>query len=187
MLIGTIGNNVEVKTLTAGDALLFVFGNSSYPASLWSLNFVLTFNGNKVLNHAATAAGDNFSIALESADTLQLRPGRCQVWLMFTLISDSTQRFTLPAGLLTLLPNPLGNIPQTENMLAFKSIQRTISLIVSQPESSANFNGQSYSMHNITDLYSIRDRLKQAVDIELKELGIPTRGTGFKTIRTRFV
>ena len=187
MLIGTVGNNIVINTLAAGDALSFEFGNSSYPASLWFLNFALSLNGNKILNKQATASGDNFNVALIPADTITLRPGRCQAWLIFTEQSDATQRFSLPVGLLTILPNPLGNIALTENMLSFQAIQRTISIIVSQPESSANFNGQSYSMHNLNDLYAIRDRLKVAVDLELQELGIPTRGSGFKTIRTRFV
>jgi hypothetical protein len=186
MKIGTSGDVINVDVLVAGDALSFSFNLSTYPASLWSLEFALSLNGSKTLSKAGTATGDTHNVALLSADTLNLKCGKCQVWLIFTKIADTTQRFTLDAGLLSVLPNPLGILPATDNALALAAIKRTIQQVISQPESTASYNGQSYSMHNIKDLYDIRNNLQAAVDAELREIGISSK-TGHKTIRTRFV
>ena len=186
MKIGTSGDIIDVDVLVAGDALSFTFIYSTYPASLWSLQFVLTLNGTKILEKDATATGDQHTVSLVHDDTKSLKSGKCQVWLVFTDRSSASRRFSVDAGLMTVLPNPTGTFPPSDNALALAAINRTIRTIVSQPESTASYNGQSYSLHNLNDLYAIRDRLQQAIDSELRTLGIPSK-SGHKTIRTRFV
>ncbi len=186
MKIGTSGDIIDVDVLVAGDSLSFSFNYSTYPASLYSLQFALTLNGSKTLEKDATASGDTHTVALVHADTVNAKCGKCQAWLIFTDRSTSAKRYTVDAGVLVVLPNPMGTLPPSENALALAAIKRTISTVVSQPESTASYNGQSYSLHNIKELYEIRDRLQVAVDAELRELGIPSKG-GHKTIRTRFV
>lgn len=185
MLIGTIGDNVQMSTLTQGDTLSFTVRRSSYPASEgWNMQFVLTLDGSKMAAVQATADGDDFRIDLASDDTAAFKLGRCQVFLVF---DDGTQRFSESAGLLNVIPDPLGTMAPSQAQQMLTAIDVTIAQLVAQPQSSASFNGEMYTAHNLKDLYDIRNRLVVRVDREKRKLGIPSEGSGFKTIRTRFV
>jgi hypothetical protein len=186
MKIETAGDIIDRDVLVAGDALSFSFNFSTYPASLWSLQFALTLNGVKILQKDGTASGDTHTVALVHEDTKNLKCGKCQVWLVYTDRSTNTKRFSVDAGLLMVLPNPLGTLPPSPNALALAAIKRTIQTIVSQPEASASYNGQSYTMQNIGELHDLEHHLSVEVDNELRALGIPSK-SGHKTIRTRFV
>ena len=181
MLLGTI------ETLTVGDSLEFTIRRPQYPATLWTCQFVLSIIGSKMASKDAVAVVDDFLFSLTSEDTNKYKTGKCQAWVVFTLISDPNQRFTESLGILYVLPNPLAALPPSETKQQLDLVLKAIRTVMSAPAASVSFNGQSYSLHNLGDLFEMRDRLQVAYANELAELGIPVRGAGFKTIRTRFV
>lgn len=185
MLIGTIGSNTAINVLTAGDSFDAVFQRPDHLASLWTAQFVLMRDGSKVFKIDATAEGDNFKVYITSTQSLSITPGAVKAVLLFTLISDDAVRESEYIGDLTVLPNPLDVLAPTENQQALVALNATINVIVSQPEHTASFNGQTYTLHSLADLFAIRDRLQALVDAELRAVGASTRGS-FKIIRNRF-
>lgn len=184
MLQGLVNSATSVNTLVAGDSLVWTFsGDPDHLSSDgWTCAFDLSRNGINLLEVAATADGDNWNVGLLTTDTSDLTPGYVQAYLVFTKSED---RATLFAGDLTVLPDPAGSLSPTPSMAALAAVKNTITLIVSQPEVSASFNGQSYTLQNIKDLMDIRNQLQAEVNSELRALGVDLR-TNFRTILTRF-
>lgn len=179
----------RITQLVAGDVLAFIVRRSQYPSAAWTMTFVLTKDGSKSFSKAADEDPNTIDhdVNLTPTDTATIKPGRLQGWLSFVNKTDATQRFTEYVGLLTVMPNPVGTLAPSESQQALTKIKATIRILVSQPESSASFNGQSYSFHNIDALYKIRDRLQIEVDNEMREMGVARRAGGARVIQTRFV
>ena len=178
----------RITTLVAGDVLVFTVRRSQYVSADWTMTFVLTKDGSKSFSKNATQDVNNIDhdVNVTAADSATIKPGRLQGWLSFVKKTDATQRFTEYVGLLTVMPNPVGTLTPSEAQQALTKIKSAIKLIVSQPEASASFNGQSYSLQNITELYKIRDRLQMEVDSEMREMGVARRSGGARIILTRF-
>ena len=186
MIIQSGSDMTRITQLVQGNSLTFTVFRAAYLATLWTMKFILSKDGSVVSSFDASASGTSFSVTLTSAQSLTIKTGRCQVALVFTNISDPTQRASEYVGILTVTPNPGGTLVQTVEMVALAKVKSAISIIVSQPEQSASFNGQSYQLHNIDQLYVIRDRLQVEVDNQMRELGIIRRAGGARTILTRF-
>src|SRR5207248_745287 len=101
--------------------------------------------------------GNDFHFDLTSAVTSAIKPGKCQAWLIFTEIADSTQRITEYVGILTVSPNPLGTLAPSQTQIMLDKVLATIKILLAQPEQTASFNGQSYQLYDIEKLYKIRD------------------------------
>jgi len=173
-----------VFTIVQGDSLSFSLSLQGYPSSTWAGKVVFTDDGNHELDAPGTpntAGGWDFS--LTSAQTLQLSPGPKQVYLQ---VSSGVQRISQPVGSVQVMSDPMGQLPPSEAQVAFDAIMATIAIIVAQPEATASFNGQSYTLQNLKDLYAIRDRIAVEVDAELRAMGLSTKKS-WKTIQNRFV
>lgn len=184
MLSNTL-SNTPISTLTAGDSLEVTFQDSAHPASEWTMKFVLMRNGSLLYQVDATANGDSYNVVVPSVQSSAITPGIVQATLVFDNVADPTIRQTLYIGSLNILPNPLDTLVPTANMLALQSINDTIAFVSASPAQSVNFNGQSYTIHNLDELFKIRDRLQALVDAELRAVGASSRGS-FKIIKTRF-
>lgn len=172
------------SSFTAGDAVVFIVQDAQHPASLWTLDFVLTRDGKSLKTIRATASVDDFIVGLAGADSV-IAPGRTQFVEIFTLIAEPTQRESGCSGWLTILPNPTGNLDLSKNQLALAACNEAILKLVARPNASVNFVGQSYTSQNIDSLLKARDRLQVLVDNELNALGLSENG-GFRIIRNRF-
>lgn len=183
MLFGLISPNTPVNVLVAGDSVSWSFYDAGHlPADGWAASLVFNRDGSQILTKGATPSGNNWIIGLVSTDTQALAAGITQVFLVFT---RATERVTEYAGTITIAPNPTGTMTPTPAMLALTGIKNTITTIVSNPESSASFNGQTYTMQNLNDLFPIRDRLQAEVNAEFRTMGITVRGSS-RTILFRF-
>ena len=101
--------------------------------------------------------------------------------------SPPPERVTLYLGGVTVEPNPMvAYTPVTPNQVALAAVNDTINKILSQPESSASFNGQSYTLHNIKDLFDIRNSLQVQVSGELRSMGLVVKPSA-RIIQNRFV
>jgi len=186
MLIGSITNNTNVNTLTIGDSLSFTVHDPSYPASEWDLQLAFNLQGSKMATVDATASGDNHEIVITSAASALFKTGRCQAWLIYTNKADNTLRKSSYVGVITILPDPSGNLTPSPTKLALDAVNAAIQQMIAAPALSVSFNGQSYSLNNPRDIYDIRDRLQRTLDAEYAEIGIATR-SGHRTIRSRFI
>lgn len=174
----------NIATLTIGDTTVFTISDSNYPASAWSCKLALTKDGSNIAQFTGTPVGDSFSFSVKPVSPIAAGPA--QAWLVFTNIATPTLRYSEDIGLVTVLPDPMGTLTASELQLTITALDATIKAIVSQPEFSASFNGQTYTLHNIKDLYEIRGQLQIRLDNELRASGVTTRGSGFRIIKTRF-
>ncbi len=178
MIVSTL-----ISSLVAGDTLKLTVGMTDYPATDgWSMKLCLTRDGTALLAVDGVPNGVDFDITISAAASASLAPGRAEVFLVFT---KDSERYTVSHGSLAIVPNPLVTMTPTSTMSALAACNATIALIVAQPEATANFNGQSYTLQNIRDLYEIRNALAAAVAAELASMGVKTKPS-FKQILTRF-
>jgi len=137
-------------------------------------------------------SSNNFQISATSGgpvlDITTQGIGAFEVWKFIPPSpAPPPQRVSLYLGGVTIEPNPLVPYsPVTPNQKALTAVNETINTILSQPESSASFNGQSYTLHNIKDLFDIRNSLQVQVAGELRSMGLVTKPTA-RIIQNRFV
>ncbi len=183
----TGGQLKRVNSIVGGDSLTFTIRRTAYPASLWTAKFALSNEGSTAGEFDGSASGDDFSFDIPGSWTNALTPARMQAWLVFTEIADDTNRATEDCGLLTVQPNPLGVLAPSLAQLMLNALNEAMSILVSQAEQSASFNGQSYTLQNMTELKTMRDHLIAEVGAEQKRLGIGLQKGQARTIRTRFL
>lgn len=173
--------------ITAGDTVIIDVGpDANYPNTAWTMKFVLSRNGKLLKAWDATSDNDStgFVITLGGADFARIDPGGATWTFLFTETS-SGQRETGQSGDTLIAQDPTKSLPDSDAGMALKGCMSAINTIVSDPNSSVNFNGQSYSSQNLPELFRARDRLQIMVDNELRSLGVSKRG-GAKVILARF-
>ena len=170
--------------LTVGDSFDITFVRSDYPVSeSWAVKMAFVKLGSKVAEFDGTPQGaDEYNFVATSDQTKTLPTGGVDVSLVFSKAGERQTKFI---GSWTILPNPLGVMVSSSNQEQLDAVNETITTILSEPAASASFNGQSYSTHNINDLFTIRDRLQALVNSELRAIGATTKGSG-RLILTRF-
>ena len=188
MIFNLVGPAVD--EITQGDTINWIFALPSYPNDQWTGQLAFVQKGSKVGQPATMAADptslENWLATVAAADTAKIPVGLTEVYTVMTGVADPKPRVSLFQGDVNVLPNPLGTIPQTSNMIALAAVQKTINIILAQPEQSASFNGQTYTLHSIKDLFDIRDQLQFNVNGELAVMGV-SHGKNYKILQDRFV
>ena len=138
-----------------------------YPANVFTLHYVL--RGSQVYKFDATADTDGISFlaTLESAQTALWVPG---LYLWGAYVTDaSNNQVQLPTVFSTveirpnLASNPTGADPRSFAARTLALIEDTIAALTGRRVASASVNGQSYSLANIGELFTLRERLLSEV------------------------
>lgn len=174
--------------ITAGDTVIISIGpDASYPNTGWTAQLVFSRDG-KVLNaftaDSATDGTLGFVATISGTGATKLTPGRA-MWAEVFTETATGQRETGRTGQLLIAPDPTKSLPDSEVAKALKACMAAINVIVSDPNATVNFNGQSFTSHNLSDLFKAHDRLQIKFDAELRSLGVSNRG-GAKLILNRF-
>jgi len=177
------GNSLSI--LTAGDTWVLSFTDDDHPNNLWTALIAFSRLGVQLFAKAGVNDVGNFKFTITAAESGTIAPGGTQVYVVFTNVADPTRRESEFAGAVTVLPNPTGSMTPTPSQQALTAVLATITKVLSQPESSATFNGQTYTMQNIETLYKIRNLLITDVNNELVGLGLATKPRS-RNILTRF-
>lgn len=177
--------------ITAGATLAFSETLSGYPATLFSLAFILNLNGALVANVAATPTGDegkDFAIVADPTTTKLWTPGRYN----FAEIATETAGGAVTQvcrGQLSVLPDLAANITPTATMIQLANLDAAIALVVKSQNEEVSFGGagatQTYKKRDLKDMLDARDRLQARVYDELRQMGVSTQG-GAKRIVTQF-
>jgi hypothetical protein len=190
MISNLVPSSPAVEEITQGDTINWVFALPSYPGDQWTGQLSFTQAGSKVGAPANLVADPmdvtHWMVTVDSATSAKLPVGTCAVYTVMTRVALPNDRVSLFQGDVTVLPNPLGTMPQTPNMQALAAVNRTINIVLAQPEQSASFNGQTYTLHNIKDLFDIRTQLESFVSGEMAAVGV-SHGKNFKILQDRFV
>lgn len=90
-------------TIEAGTTVRFTVSNASYPATAWTLAFVLNNGVDTPLTVAATASGSTYAVVLTAEQTLALTPGRYTWGEIYTAVSPATEKAVGDNGSLDVL------------------------------------------------------------------------------------
>jgi hypothetical protein len=182
--------------LVQGDTYSIIIRVPDYPSADWDAQFALVQRGTMKADIAMTAytvggVTDYYAAWISQTVSAGLPVGFVDNYLVMTEHTPppppQTHRISLFIGTFRISPNPLGTYePSTPNQQALAAVNATITLILSQPEASASFNGQSYTLHNIKDLFDIRNELQATVSSELRDSGLIIKPTT-RIVQNRFV
>lgn len=173
------------KSISAGTTLLFTETLSGYPASLWTLHFILNLDGALVANILATDGVDKFVVTSSIATTATWKPGQYNFAERVTEIADATNIIQVCSGRIAVTPDFSVNATPTPARVQLAALDAAILKLISSPNAEVNLNGQSFTRHNLKDMFAIRDQLQNQVDFELRGMGLSAKG-GAKRIVTRF-
>lgn len=173
------------RSIAAGTTLFFTETLSGYPASLWTLAFILNLDGVFVANIAGGANGNNFIVTAPIATTAAWKPGQYNFAERVTEIAAPTNIIQVCIGQIAVTPDFSVSATPTPSQVQLTAIEAAILILVASPNSSVNFNGQSMTQQNLKEMFDIRDRLKVRVEAELLSAGLSTKG-GARRIVTRF-
>lgn len=171
------------KCIAAGSTLLFTETLNGFPATAYALTFILSVNGVPLSGITAIPSGSDFVVSAPASTTSTWAPGR-YIWAQrVTANSDSTIT-SAGSGSLSVTPDfsQTITVPSQAKLVA---VEATILKALANPNSSVNFNSQSFTSRNLKDLFDIRDRIQAQVDAERRIAGISNDG-GSKRIVTQF-
>jgi hypothetical protein len=175
-------------TIRAGDTTIFQIDNPTYPNADWVYDFVIARRGVNVAKIRGAESGTGFlvTIGTDVSGAAAFTPGRATFYERFTA-KVGGQIDTPTSGILTILPDPTGSIPISDNQAALTAAKTAMKTLMDGAEhSTVNFAGQSFTKTNPELLQHEIDRLEAIVNNELREIGADDRRGGYKAIRFRF-
>lgn len=171
------------SVLEAGNNYNFQETFTDYPASLWSMQFVMSLDGSNVAPNVtnATNSGNTFNVSFGTPTTA----GR-YLFAEYVTETASGQRTTAKTGVMQVIPNltQTASLSAAATMLA--NIETAISQLTTGGFSSVSVNNVSYTRFDVSILIAMRTRLQAEVIRERQAAdafrGVETSGR----IGTRF-
>ena len=171
--------------LVVGDCWEFTRVIGAYANFTGSMTFVGPGSGNKVTSVATTDQGV-FEWDFPAADTAPLTP-QPYLWTCQMVGSTDGCRYTIQSGSISVVSDITAAAPQqTQTMLQqqLAVLDQTLLSIYADKMSQVMYAGQSYTEHNVKDLWFIRNSLANRVADEQAVLSGNSRS---KRIIPRFV
>lgn len=134
--------------IEAGTTVRFKVSNSAYPATLWTLAFILNNGLDAPLVTAGTASGTGFDVVLTAANTATLKTGAYTWAEIFTAISPTTEKGMGRVGALDVLPNLAVTATPSVAQAQVTLLESVIGQL-SGGFTSVSFNGQSFSIGSV--------------------------------------
>jgi hypothetical protein len=155
----------EPQLISAGDKVVWLRQIEEYPATDWTLKYVIR-NRENIYKFDATNDSGLFKVTLETATTSTWKKG---VYAIGAYVTDGTSQhevrtfFTRLSITANLAIQPQGIETLSWAARTLPLIESTISALSGRTVESASVNGQMYSLANIGDLFKMRERLKSEV------------------------
>lgn len=156
---------LEPQTIAAGDDVSWDKSFHDYPATEWTLHYVLR-NKAAIYTFAATATGQVFRVTLTSAETAQWKPGVYAVGAYVSATGKQVAvRPSFPTMTVTpnLASNPAGVATESFAVRMLATLESTIEALATRRVNSASVNGQAYTLANLSELYQLREKFASEV------------------------
>lgn len=158
-------------------------GAGQYGDGTWTATAIF-YGGTSRLEADAVLESSQFQWNIPGSETSQLL---AQPYSFSVQVSDGTDRYTVQAGVVTVLADPLtstggGELTMLQQQLA--QLDQTILAIASKQVTMMDFGTKQYTLHNLKDLYAIRNSLAIQVQAEQDKLSGQQRS---RRILPRFV
>ena len=155
----------EPQTIAAGDNVSWLRQIDDYPATAWNLHYVLRSSKNIYKFDAVASAGSSvvFQVTLTTAVTALWQPGTYAMDAYVTSL-DGTQQVQVQTYFpKILITEDLATTPTGKDALSFASrmlalTEETITKLTSRTVTTAQVNGQAYTLASIGDLFKMRER-----------------------------
>lgn len=177
---------IEPQQINAGDSISWKKTLSDYPASDWTLNYVLV-NASAKIEISSSASGDDHLIDIDPETSADYEAGTYS-WVAY--VTDETDRYTLDEGIITIKPDLTAEAVTSYDKRVHA--KKMIDLIESVLEGRATGDTQEYTIGNrsmkkipMAELKQIRDQYKAEYNRLLNE---ERRANGLATknrIKTR--
>lgn len=160
----------EPQVFTAGDTVQFQRVVSDYPATAFTLSYVLRGPTTIKFNAAQVPGTGDYFVGIAANTTANYKDG---LYSVQAYASNATSRFSVPTFFpqVTILPDPSRYVDGTFDNRSFA--QRTLDAcetallaLSARQVTTASVNGQSYSIQNISALQALRMRMKEEVRSE---------------------
>ena len=160
--------NREPQTIAAGDNVTWIRQLNDYPATVWTLHYVIRNTKNIYKFDAVQASSSDvlFQVTLDTSVTKDWLPGDYTIGAYVTSGTQQVQVDTFFPNfevLGNLAINPQGVDPRTFATRMLAQIEETISKLTSKSVTSAQVNGQAYTLSNISELWKMRERFASEV------------------------
>lgn len=141
---------------------------NDYPATVWTLHYVIRNTKNIYKFDAVQASSSDvlFQVTLDTSVTKDWLPGDYTIGAYVTSGTQQVQVDTFFPNfevLGNLAINPQGVDPRTFATRMLAQIEETISKLTSKSVTSAQVNGQAYTLSNISELWKMRERFASEV------------------------
>lgn len=152
-------------SIIAGDTLRVNITGGDHPATGWTLKVLFSGStGNK--SFLAAATGVNFLLTLTAAQTATLTAGQYAVSYIFTetatgeRVTDDTQR------IVAVFPDPTATVTESMAKQTLDALEASLLIVAAEPDTTVNFNGQSFTGRNLPELQKAIVSQKQIVAFE---------------------
>lgn len=179
------------KTLTAGDTFSWTDSLSDYPATTWTLKYVLYRYGQAVISIAAAASGNDHDITVSAATTAGYAAGEWNWTAYAEKGSGGTyERETIATGKVTIKPNVSVATAITDlrshAQKMLDAIEATLQGRATHADLSLTINGRSIQYLKPEELLRLRSIYRREVQQE-KDAENTAKGLdSSKRILTRF-
>jgi hypothetical protein len=171
------------ETLTLGETWGWTLSLPDYPASTWTLKYALQ-RGAERLALTATAAGDDFALAIPAATTAAYTtPG---VYLWTSYVEQGSERHIVARGTVTLLPSPLAALGTSHASRTLALLEAAIENRVPNGLETTNIDGQELQRIPLKDLIDLQKVYQAKVEAEQNRASIAAGLGNRRTIYTRF-
>ena len=140
-------------SLIAGDTLQFSAKNPDYPASDWTMQFVLFNTSSSQVKFNGVAQSDSgFLVSLTAPQTEDVLPMEYSMAYVFTS-TDATQRSTLPLQMtLWVIPDLTQKLNPSPNQIQLANYQEVERKLSTGTNLAVSMNGQSFTKKNIDEI-----------------------------------
>lgn len=149
------------SVLEAGNNYNFQETFTDYPATAWSMQFVMSLDGsNAAANvfNASTVNTTGFQVNLSNLTV----PGR-YAWAEYVTETSSGQRTTAQDGVTQVIPNLTQTQPLSSAATMLANIETAITNLTQGGFLSVSVNNVSYTRFDVTTLIQMRTRLQAEV------------------------
>lgn len=167
---------IEPERIRSGDTIRWRREDLlSYPASLWTLTYILLMTGRQIVI-TASADGNNFVVNVPAATSASYIAG---TYSWTAAVSNGAERYTVSTGKMEVLPNPATQTAGLDTRSHAKKVLDALEALLegkaTRDAQSITIAGQSITKMNPEELLRWRNFYRVEYNAELFKAGIQTQ------------
>lgn len=165
----------------AGDGFSFKAPMAAFPATSWSLQFIIQLSAGAFI----VAAASDHTVTVLAADTVSLAPGNWPMFYRYTSL-ETGQVMTEPKGSMSIQPSATGAYVKSAAEELLETLEAAILKLSSKFTKVVRINGEEFVFADLKDMRAWRTQLIAEIAGEKIRAGQKNVKGGSRTIQTRF-